>query len=219
MYYEFSLFLITNKLEIDIYRKDTSTLRYIPNESHHCTQHKIASLNFLIYQLLNFPLNEQGFAKEKAFIKDVAKSNGYPVSLVDKLIRKRRFKETLWNSSTFQTEREISKFVSIPHEPRITRALSKIFKNLDITVVHSSGNKLQQLLGNPKDKIELNERSVIYEIRCKDCNLKYVGQTKRPIITRFKEHMENSMNSDKGPITNSPLYWLVGHGSVNSSRV
>ena len=29
-----------NKLEIDIYRKDTSTLRYIPNESHHCTQHK-----------------------------------------------------------------------------------------------------------------------------------------------------------------------------------
>ena len=211
------------------------------------------------------------FAKEKAFIKDVAKSNGYPVSLVDKLIRKRRFKETLRNSSTFQTERENSKFVSIPYEPRITRGLSKIFKNLDMTVVHSSGNKLQQLLGNPKDKIELNERSGIYEISCKDCNLKYVGQTKRPIITRFKEHMahlrygrtekssvaqhafdnshrididnlkllrnvtnnrqldafesleiskcKNSMNSDKGPIPNSPLYWLVGHGSVNSSRV
>ena len=28
-----------NKLEIDIYRKDTSTLRYISNKSHHCTQH------------------------------------------------------------------------------------------------------------------------------------------------------------------------------------
>ena len=55
-------------------------------------------------------------------------------------------------------------------------------------MVHSSGNKLH-LLGNPKDKIELNERSGIYEISCKDCNLKYVGQTKRPIITRFKEHM------------------------------
>ena len=116
-----------NKLEIDIYRKDTSTLRYIPNESHHCTQHKMTSLNFLIHRLLNFPLNEQRFTKEKAFIKDVAKSNGYPVSLVDKLIRKRRFKETLRNSSTFQTEREISKFVSIPYEPRITRDLSKIF--------------------------------------------------------------------------------------------
>ena len=56
-------------------------------------------------------------------------------------------------------------------------------------IVHPSGNKLQQLLGNPKDKIELNERSGIYEISCKDCNLKYVGQSKRSIIIRFKEHM------------------------------
>ena len=47
-----------------------------------------------------------------------------------------------------------------------------------MTFVHSSGNKLQQLLGNPKDKIELNERSGIYEISCKDCNLKYVGINK-----------------------------------------
>jgi hypothetical protein len=30
---------------------------------------------------------------------------------------------------------------------------------------------------------------LIYEINCKDCNQKYIGQTKRPIITRFKEHM------------------------------
>ena len=29
---------------------------------------------------------------------------------------------------------------------------------------------------------------------------------------------KNSMNSDKEPIPNSPVYWLVGHGSVNSSR-
>ena len=65
----------------------------------------MASLNFFIHRLLNFPLNVQRFAKETALIKDVAMSNGYPVSLVAKIIRKRRFKETLRNSSTFQTER------------------------------------------------------------------------------------------------------------------
>ena len=26
---------------------------------------------------------------------------------------------------------------------------------------------------------------------------------------------KNNTNSDKGPIPSSPLYWLVGHGSVN----
>ncbi|KAJ8947663.1 hypothetical protein NQ318_009547 [Aromia moschata] len=47
----------------------------------------------------------------------------------------------------------------------------------------------QTLLGNPKDKINNNEKSGIYEISCKDCDQKYIGQTKRSILTRFKEHM------------------------------
>ncbi|KAJ8981827.1 hypothetical protein NQ317_003871 [Molorchus minor] len=119
----------------------------------------------------------------------------------------------------------------------------------------------------PKDIIGVNDRYGIYEISCKDCNLKYVGQTRRSILTRFKEHMahlkygridkssvaqhafdnnhridinnlslvknvtnnrqldgfesleivkcKNRMNSDNGPIPNSPLYWLVRQGSLN----
>jgi hypothetical protein len=56
-------------------------------------------------------------------------------------------------------------------------------------VAYTAGLSLQSLLGNPKDKVNRNEKSGIYEINCKDCNKKYIGQTKRPIITRFKEHM------------------------------
>ncbi|KAJ8942166.1 hypothetical protein NQ318_002556, partial [Aromia moschata] len=44
-----------NKLEFDVYRKETATLRYIPNDSHHLFQHKMASFNFLIHRLLNSP--------------------------------------------------------------------------------------------------------------------------------------------------------------------
>ncbi|KAJ8946347.1 hypothetical protein NQ318_004237 [Aromia moschata] len=157
-----------NKLEFDVYRKETATLRYIPNDSHHPFQHKMT------------------------------------------------------------------------------------------------------LLGNPKDKINNNEKSGIYEISCKDCDQKYIGQTKRSILTRFKEHMahlkygrtekscvaqhafdnnhridinnlklirnvtnsgqldafesleiikcNNSMNKDNGPIPTSPLFALINkdsYGSVN----
>ncbi|KAJ8961525.1 hypothetical protein NQ318_014776 [Aromia moschata] len=49
-----------NKLEFDVYRKETATLRYIPNDSHHPFQHKMASFNFLIHRLLNSPSVKRG---------------------------------------------------------------------------------------------------------------------------------------------------------------
>ncbi|KAJ8956727.1 hypothetical protein NQ318_014082, partial [Aromia moschata] len=159
-----------NKLEFDVYRKETATLRYIPNDSHHPFQHKMASFNFLIHRLLNFPLSKERFEHEKQLIKNIAKSNGYSVHLIDKLIRKHTFKRTLYNSTTFRRDTDNSKFASI-------------------NLVYNSKNKLQTFLGNPKDKINNNEKSGIYEISCKDCDQKYIGQTKRSILTRFKEHM------------------------------
>ncbi|KAJ8932703.1 hypothetical protein NQ318_021222 [Aromia moschata] len=138
-----------NKLEFDVYRKETATLRYIPNDSHHPFQHKMAN----------------------------------------KLIRKHKFKRILYNSTTFRIDTDNSKFASLPYKPKFTRGLDKIFKNININVVYNSKNKLQTLLGNSKDKINNNEKSGIYEISCKDCDQKYIGQTKRSILTRFKEHM------------------------------
>ncbi|KAJ8936242.1 hypothetical protein NQ318_006168 [Aromia moschata] len=154
--------------------------RYIPNDSHHPFQHKMASFNFLIHRLLYFPLSKERFEHEKQLIRNIAKSNGYSVYLIDKLIRKHKFKRTLYNSATFRRDTDNSKFASLPYEPKFTRRLDTIFKNININLT---------LLGNPKDKIDNNEKSGIYEISCKDCDQKYIGQTKRSILTRFKEHM------------------------------
>ncbi|KAJ8951751.1 hypothetical protein NQ318_012602, partial [Aromia moschata] len=170
-----------NKLEFDVYRKETATLRYIPNDSHHPFQHKMASFNFLIHRLLNFPLSKERFGHEKRLIKNIDKS--YILKLLIYLTR------TLYNSTTFRRDTDNSKFASLPYEPKFTRGLYKIFKIININLVYNSKNKLQTLLGNPKDKIDNNEKSGIYEISCKDCDQKYIGQTKRSILTRFKEHM------------------------------
>ncbi|KAJ8938129.1 hypothetical protein NQ318_004699 [Aromia moschata] len=171
-----------NKLEFDVYRKETATLRYIPNDSHQPFQHKMASFNFLIHRLLNFPLSKERFEHEKQLIKNIAKSNGYSVHLIDKLIRKHKFKRTLYNSTTFRRDTDNSKFASLPYEPKFTRGLDTIFKNININLVYNSKNKLQTLLGKPKDKIDNNEKSGIYEISCKDCDQKYIGQTKKIYI-------------------------------------
>ncbi|KAJ8963381.1 hypothetical protein NQ318_018858 [Aromia moschata] len=101
--------------------KETATLRYIPNDSHHPFQHKMASFNFLIHRLLSFPLSKERFEHEKQLIKNIAKSNGYSVHLIDKLIRKHKFKRTLYNSTTFRRATDNSKFASLPYEPKFTR--------------------------------------------------------------------------------------------------
>ncbi|KAJ8961707.1 hypothetical protein NQ318_021307 [Aromia moschata] len=140
-------------------KKKTATLRYIPNESHHPFQHKMASFNFLIHRLLNVPLSKERFEHEKQLIKNIAKNNNVDsVHLIDKLIRKHKFERTLYNSTTFLRDTDNSKFTSLPCEPKFTRGLDTIFKNIIINLVYNSKNKLQTILGNPKDKIDNNEK-------------------------------------------------------------
>ncbi|KAJ8960161.1 hypothetical protein NQ318_003882 [Aromia moschata] len=108
-------------------KKETATSRYIPNDSHH-PFHKMASFNFLIYRLLNFPQSKNRFEHEKKLIKNIAKNYGYSVHLIDTLIRKHTFKRTLYNSTTFRIDTDNSQFVSLPYEPKFTRGLDKMTK-------------------------------------------------------------------------------------------
>ena len=47
---------------------------------------------------------------------------------------------------------------------------------------------LKNLLGSTKDKINCFNQLGIYKITCGDCELCYIGQSKRKMLTRFKEH-------------------------------
>jgi len=51
---------------------------------------------------------------------------------------------------------------------------------------------LDRIVRVHKDQTEhLHKNNVIYKINCKDCNASYVGQTKRRLKTRIKEHCNN----------------------------
>lgn len=179
-----------NRLEFDVFRKETNVNSFITNDSNHCFQHKMAAFNFLVHRLLTFPLNPVRFQLELQNIKNIAIDNGYSPKIIDNLIRKRKFKLDISKSSTLLSveTKEKQNFIKIPFH-NLAKGLNKVCKDANYKIVYSSNNRIHNLLGNPKDKVETLEKSGIYEIKCSHCNRKYVGQTKRSIQIRFKEHL------------------------------
>jgi hypothetical protein len=84
------------------------------------------------------------------------------------------------------------KRVSIPFYPGITNKIKKVCKRNDIQLVtSSSGYRLKDKFESTKDIRLTNNKSGIYEIQrgTRNCDYRYIGQTRRSIFTRFKEHV------------------------------
>lgn len=183
--------VIRNKdhLEFDVYRKSTNTNRFIISDSNHHWQHKTAALNFLVNRLINFPLNKTRYNTELKYIKQIAIYNGYSDIIIDKLLTKYKHRKEISNISTLTSNKNNkTKFISLPYDS-VSRSLNKVFNDFDIKISYKSNNTLKNLLGNPKDKIDHLQKSGIYQISCNDCDKVYIGQTRRQITTRFKEHI------------------------------
>jgi hypothetical protein len=72
-------------LEIEIYRKPTSTDIITHFTSNHPYEHKIAAFRFLLTRLHQLPLTLQYRQRELINILHAAETNGYPLPLIIKL--------------------------------------------------------------------------------------------------------------------------------------
>ena len=67
-----------------------------------------------------------------------------------------------------------------------------MFKKFNITLAISNRFNIKNLTqANTKDTDPPNKKSGIYKVNCKDCCKCYIGQTRRNIETRMKEHCRN----------------------------
>ena len=80
--------------------------------------------------------------------------------------------------------------VSLPYVPGLSEELQRIFKAHDTPTYHKPINSLRSQLVRPKDPSAKEKQcGVIYEVTCSTCHQQYVGETARPLGTRFKEHL------------------------------
>ena len=83
-----------NKFQFDIYRKPTHTDSVIPNDPYHHPKHKLAAFQNYCFRANNILKDKANKQKEIETIKSIAKNNGYPTEIIDKIIHKQNKKAT-----------------------------------------------------------------------------------------------------------------------------
>ena len=93
--------------------------------------------------------------------------------------------------------------------PVFSKAIAKFLKSFNIITIHILIRA--SVLGPPKDKITYLRQYGIYQIDCKNCNLDYVGQTKRSLKARVTEHQRMVKNMDTNKSAIAAHYWENNH--------
>jgi len=81
-------------------------------------------------------------------------------------------------------------------------------RKFDFHMTYFVPNTLNIFIKRDKDKIEfMSQSECVYKIVCLDCDASYVGQTKRQLATRIKEHKKdiNKKNGALSVISNHRL--------------
>ena len=145
----------------------------------------------MIHRACNLPLSEESFKREVEYIKETACVNGYSKDIVERLLKKHLRKRQISNITTLSPIEETEKlrWAGLVYHPSLSYKIANVLQKHAIRAAPRTTGKLSQLLGNPKDAIDDHKKSGIYKICCQTCPALYIGQTKRNIGQRFKEHL------------------------------
>lgn len=186
---------VNGTLEVDVYRKPTSTKRLIPSDSYHDIKHKLAAYHSMSHFMFSLPLSENKIQSETQKIIDIGKANGYGETTIRNIITKHRNKRALIDFSTLRNATirdDQMKRVGVRYYPEVTEKLKPIFRSHNLEVVHRSDGSLKQALGSIKDTPPDLHKSGIYRIQCGHCGRYYFGMTIRKLFVRFNEHIKSS---------------------------
>lgn len=166
-----------------VYRKPTHTDKYLHANSHHHPRH----LNSVVTSLTNRAYDlcdEEHLQNELAHVQNVLRINGYNTRSI--VSRKRSTKS---RSSTVER-----KPAFLPYIKGVTDKIGKVLQKASIKTIYTPLKKISHFLRSPKDTFPL-EKPGVYRIDC-SCGSSYIGQTKRTIACRVKEHVRAVKNAD-----------------------
>jgi hypothetical protein len=157
-------------LEIDIFRKPTTTNTAINFLSKHPIEHKMAAYRSLLERMYSLPLNQTKLQNEWDIIKQIADSNSFPINILHKL--KERTLQHLSQPTTPPQKKKDTKWTTFTYTTPHIRKITTLFKNTDIKIAFKTTNSLRQLTKPiTHTPTPPQERSGIYELTCNTCQM------------------------------------------------
>ena len=166
-------------LHHNVYRKPTHTDQYLNQRSFHHPSIKSSVNRTLVQRAYNI-CDKDSLPKELQHIRTTLK-------------RKISTAKPVPNPESKVTDLTLS--ACLPYLGSTSHKLQRILRQAGIDVFHSAPSKLQGLLHTHKDKPDPNNRAGVYRIPC-ECGKVYIGETKRKLPTRLKEHGAHGRRGD-----------------------
>ena len=192
---DMTVYCENKNLKTKWFLKPTNTLLYTHYKAFSPQTYKTNAINALYArsQKLTSDNINKNEAKEK--VKGIFLCNGYPHKIIEK-----SFVTNSSNPRSTDEKRKI--FWKLPYVKaaekeikKTTHSLNKIFKNVKIQIAFST-YKTQHMFPN-KDKIQPNEySSLVYKFTCEHCQACYIGETRRQLQRRIKEHLKGQPISE-----------------------
>lgn len=121
---------------------------------------------------------------------EILLDNGYPLKFIFNTIRD-RLKYLFYkpkNNVINDISNKKKRFV-VPYINSVSEKFSTMSKNINSQIAYSIPNTLKNFIRTGKDTLDkMSACDVVYKINCTDCDASYVGQTKRQLKTRVREH-------------------------------
>ena len=220
-----AVFRDADKFSSSVHRKDTFSGVYTNFKSFMPETYKRGLVSTLLYRGFMICSSFQSLHKEIEKLKMIFSKNGYPSKLVDKCIFK-FFNKQFEERRVVHTAPKKELLLVLPFlgtnswktKNELIRSFRKIVPFCNLRIVYKTTRRLSSCFPF-KDKFPKSLMSgVIYRYTCAECNLSYVGCTKRFWEKRLEEHLHVSGLTGK-PLTGMAVFAPLQHVKSGSCSV
>ncbi|BHF71854.1 hypothetical protein SprV_0401491500 [Sparganum proliferum] len=171
----------TGQLQTNVFRKATNTRQILHFNINHPLSHKRSCVRTLFQRVETHCSSPADKRVERQYLHDLFRTNGYPSYFIKQ--SKRRVNRRR------PREEQPEAWRAIPYIKGVSEAVSRLSQPARVGIVHRPQATIRRRLMQPKDILSPTETSaVVYQIRCKDGDCNYVGETGRKLQTRLHEH-------------------------------
>ncbi|KAL9958330.1 hypothetical protein ACROYT_G035334 [Oculina patagonica] len=171
--------LSDGSIEIDVFRKETHTNKYLDFASHNPMQHRGRGQD-TPKQANLLPSHPELRTNEQDRVLHDLRANGYPDILL-KCIRDR--------TKERPTQERPLGLAVVPYVRGASDRVGRVLKKFRVRTAFKPVRTLGHVFRKPKDRPVVNRMAgIVYKVKCHDCSFTYIGESKRLWSSRGAEH-------------------------------